>query len=62
VSTSIPVSAEYPNNPWKVKGIFLEPAIIKAVAVQSRATPIVRVVRTKEVKALLRCSLNTEIE
>jgi hypothetical protein len=62
VSINMAARAEYPKKPCTVKGEFLEPAIINAVAVISRIMPMVRVVRINGVNILRRCSDHTAME
>jgi hypothetical protein len=51
---------EYPNIPCKEKAEFVEPIIMKMVAVTSRTIPKERNLITKGVTSFLRCSVNMD--
>jgi hypothetical protein len=60
VSINIAASDEYPRMPCNVNGDFVEPMIMKMVAVISRIIPIDKNLSTKEVTSFLRCSVIIE--
>jgi hypothetical protein len=60
VSISMAASDEYPSIPCSEKAEFVDPIIIKVVAVMSRIIPIVRNLRTNGVTSFLRCSVRID--